>query len=104
MDLQIAPFATAFTGEAIKLWHTERSADSTATLAALNCLSVATSCNGENELGHHQLLADARTMATRMQRLHIPPTDPSIDYLQYSSQDEMQDQAHAAWGSYDWQS
>jgi hypothetical protein len=51
MDLRVTPFVTLFTEEAIKLWHAERSTDATTTLAALNCLSVATGWNGRNELG-----------------------------------------------------
>lgn len=104
VDLRVTPFSTAFIEEAIKLWHAERSTDSTATLAALNCLSVAASWNGRNELGNHQLVADARAMATRMQLLDVPPTDATIDYLQDLDEDEMRDQAHVAWGSYSWQS
>ncbi|KAJ4337686.1 hypothetical protein N0V87_004434, partial [Didymella glomerata] len=42
MDLRVTSFVTLFTEEAIKLWHAERSTDTITTLAALNCLSVAT--------------------------------------------------------------
>ncbi|KAH6643025.1 nitrate assimilation regulatory protein nirA [Boeremia exigua] len=103
-NLQIVPFATAFTEEALKLWHAERSTDSTPTLAALNCLSVATAWNGRNELGNHQLLADARAMATRMQLLDVPPSDTAMDQFQDLAEDELRDRAHVAWGSYGWQS
>ena len=51
MDLRVTPFVTLFTEEALKLWHAERSTDRITTLAALNCLSVATGWNGRNELG-----------------------------------------------------
>lgn len=90
--------------EATKLWHAERSTDSTTTLAALNCLSVATSWNGQNQLGNHELGRDARAMATRIQLLDVPPTDESIEHLQNLDDDEMRDQAHVAWGSYGCQS
>lgn len=98
------PFSVAFTDEALKLWHAERSTDSTATLAALNCLSVATGWNGRNELGNHQLIADARAMATRMHLLDVPPTDPATAQFQHLNEDGIRDQAHVAWGSYGWQS
>ncbi|KAF2627628.1 hypothetical protein BU25DRAFT_458514 [Macroventuria anomochaeta] len=82
----------------------ERSTDSTTTLAALNCLSVATGWNGRNELGNHQLVTDARTLATRMHLLDAPPTDAAIVQFQHLNEDEIPDQAHVAWGSYGWQS
>ncbi|KAL1641744.1 hypothetical protein SLS61_009977 [Didymella pomorum] len=104
MDLRVTPFVTLFTEEAIKLWHAERSTDATTTLAALNCLSVATGWNGRNELGNHKLVTDAREMATRMQLLDAAPTDASTENLGDLDEDEMRDQAHVAWGSYGWQS
>lgn len=57
-----------------------------------------------NEIGNHQLIADAREMATRMQLLDVPPTYASIRQVESLNQDEMQDRAHVAWGSYGWQS
>ncbi|KAF1926250.1 uncharacterized protein M421DRAFT_220820 [Didymella exigua CBS 183.55] len=104
VELRVAPFATAFTEEAIKLWHAERLTDSATTLAALNCLSVATGWNARNQPGNHELVGDASAMATRIQLFHVPPTDASIDHLRDLSEDEMRDQAHVAWGSYGCQS
>ncbi|KAJ8105530.1 hypothetical protein OPT61_g10119 [Boeremia exigua] len=101
-DLRTVPLSVAFMDEALKLWHAERLADSTPTLAALNCLSVAASWHGRSELGNHQLAADARAMAIRMQLLDVPPA-ASIDCVHNLTQ-EMRDQAHVAWGSYAWQS
>ncbi|KAJ4988162.1 C6 transcription factor [Stagonosporopsis vannaccii] len=101
--LRILPFLKAFTDEALRLWHAERLTDSTVTLAAMNCLSVATGWNGMNELGNHQLVADARAMATRMQLLDTPPTHASVDTFDSLNEDEMRDRAHVAWGSYGWQ-
>ncbi|KAF3049590.1 hypothetical protein E8E11_008967 [Didymella keratinophila] len=89
LDLRVTPFVTLFIEESVKLWHAERSIDATTTLAAINCLSVATGWNGKNELGNHQLVTDARAMAARMQLLDVAPTDafrasffpkPSIRY------------------------
>jgi|SRR5690242_12810274 len=98
------PFFKAFTDEALKLWHAERSTDSTATLAALNCLSAATGWNGMNELGNHQLVADARAMAIRMQLLDVAPMHVSVNAFDSLNEEEMRDRAHVAWGSYGWQS
>lgn len=101
--------------EAIKLWHAERSTDSTVNLAALNCLSAATGWNGRNELGNlfdrrdpvqhnHRLVADARAMAVRLHLLDVPSTDEPIVQLQHPGKDKFQQQAHVAWDSYGWQS
>lgn len=104
MELSIAHFSAAFLEESLKLWHAERLTDSTTTLAALNCLSVATSWAGRNELGNHQLVEDARVMSIRMQLLDVAPTDTSIEHLQNLDELDMRDRAHVAWGSYGWQS
>lgn len=57
-----------------------------------------------NELGNHQLVADARAMATRMQLLDVPPTHVLTDQFDSLNDKEMRDHAHVAWGSYGWQS
>lgn len=104
MELGIARFTAVFIEEALKLWLAERSNDSTTTLAALNCLSVATSWAGRNKLGNHQLVEDARAMSVRMQLLDVAPTDTSMERLQNLDELDMRDRAHVAWGSYGWQS
>lgn len=80
IDTRIKPYSFAFLEEAIKLWRAEPPTDSTTTLAALNCLSVATGWSGRSELETHQLIEDARRMATRLRLLDVPPTDRSVDY------------------------
>ncbi|KZM20236.1 uncharacterized protein EKO05_0003682 [Ascochyta rabiei] len=104
IDQRTTLFAVAFMEEALKLWPAERSSDSTVTLAALNCLALATGWDGRSELGNHQLVADARAMATRMHRLDVPPTDELIAHFQQLHGDILRDRAHVAWGSYGWQS
>ncbi|KAF9691989.1 hypothetical protein EKO04_009947 [Ascochyta lentis] len=103
-DKRTTPFAIAFMEEAIKLWHAERLSDSNVTLAALNCLALATGWDGRNELGNHQLVADARAMATRMHMFDVPPTNEPTAQYQHLHGDMLRDQAQVAWGSYGWQS
>ncbi len=102
--MPFVPLSIAFTEEALKLWHAERLNDSTTTLAALNCLSVATGWDGGNEVGNHQLVADARAMASRMQLLDVAPPNAPVNQAQNLNEDEARGQTHVAWGSYDWQS
>lgn len=57
-----------------------------------------------NELGNHQLVADARAMAVRMQLLDVAPMHVPINAFDSLNEEEMRDRAHVAWGSYGWQS
>ncbi|CAO2658120.1 Nn.00g073800.m01.CDS01 [Neocucurbitaria sp. VM-36] len=100
VDISISPFGPAFLKEAEKLWLAERSSDSTVTLAAINCLSIAASWNGRNEFGNHQLVADARAMAMRMQLLDVPPAEQSTSFFRRLSDENIRNVAHVAWGTY----
>lgn len=88
------------------MWPTERSTDSQSTLAALNCLSVATGWDGRNELVDDCLLEDARAMAVRMQLIDVAPALATVapHQLHCVSEDEMGSVTQGTWDSYGWES
>lgn len=85
----------------MKLWSTERSADSPLTLAAILMFSL--SCHTFScGVSLADLLDDARCMAERLQLFGV--SDETLLQARFSAltEDQKRATAHVAWGAYGW--
>ncbi|KAI9158884.1 Acetyl-coenzyme A transferase nodX [Paramyrothecium foliicola] len=100
-DVRCSSLSAAFEREAEMLWYAERSTDTPINLAAMCYLAMASSTGGHESLAM-LLLADIRTMATRMNLFGAQPSPKLLATFHHLPTDKFKALASAAWGAYGW--
>lgn len=97
-------FARAFREEAERLWAAEKSQnarDSLTTAAAAQILSLASLCQGRNEMGL-ELLTEGLRILERLKFLGANGNDPINEDHDKASSDERTAQVRSVWGIFVW--